>query len=290
MFGYVIPDKPNMFVKDFTLYKAFYCGLCKTIGKKCGQLMRFSTNYDITFLDVLAHAVLDKEIVISDETCILNPLKKRSIVKTDEISCQVVHINNILSHYKCVDDVLDNKSFGKKFVDKIILKRHYNKSKKAYPMLDKVIDSEYKQLRELEKQNCGVIDKVCDKFANIMVQVGQTVFEQNFTDDLKSMLYNIGKWIYLADAIDDVQDDFKQKKYNMFLVDYDFIDKETFLNDKKQLLEFLLNGCVDSIVNAFDNLKINRYEGVLTNIFWYGIKNSTEDLLRRTKKCKMTRF
>ena len=54
MFGYVIPDKPNMFMKDYSLYRAYYCGLCKAIGERCGETMRFLTNYDVTFLSLLS--------------------------------------------------------------------------------------------------------------------------------------------------------------------------------------------------------------------------------------------
>ena len=33
MFGYIQPDSPYLFIKDEKLYKALYCGLCKSIGK-----------------------------------------------------------------------------------------------------------------------------------------------------------------------------------------------------------------------------------------------------------------
>ena len=75
MYGYIIPDKPNMYIKDFTYFRAFYCGLCKSIGSKCGQLARFSTNYDMTFYNILLHNILDKKVEISNETCILNPVR-----------------------------------------------------------------------------------------------------------------------------------------------------------------------------------------------------------------------
>lgn len=50
MFGYVIPDKPNMLVKDLSEYRAYYCGLCKAIGKSYSEKARFLTGYDCTFL------------------------------------------------------------------------------------------------------------------------------------------------------------------------------------------------------------------------------------------------
>ena len=40
MFGYVRPDTPYLYVKDQTLYEALYCGVCKGIGKTCGQMAR----------------------------------------------------------------------------------------------------------------------------------------------------------------------------------------------------------------------------------------------------------
>lgn len=50
MFGYVKPDLPYLYLKDDKLYKALYCGVCKSIGKTCGQKARLSLTYDIAFL------------------------------------------------------------------------------------------------------------------------------------------------------------------------------------------------------------------------------------------------
>ena len=54
MFGYVIIDKPNILIKDYQTYRSYYCGLCKSIGKTNGNLMRFTLNYDIVMLALLA--------------------------------------------------------------------------------------------------------------------------------------------------------------------------------------------------------------------------------------------
>ena len=45
MFGYINPDAPYLFKKDETLYNALYCGLCKGIGKGCGQTARTALTY-----------------------------------------------------------------------------------------------------------------------------------------------------------------------------------------------------------------------------------------------------
>ena len=55
MFGYLVPDKPYLYLKDDTLYKALYCGVCKSIGKVSGQRARFTLTYDIAFLSAIAN-------------------------------------------------------------------------------------------------------------------------------------------------------------------------------------------------------------------------------------------
>lgn len=50
MFGYITVDKPEMKVKDFYRYKAYYCGLCKSLQENYGLKGRGDTLvYDVTF-------------------------------------------------------------------------------------------------------------------------------------------------------------------------------------------------------------------------------------------------
>ena len=57
MFGYVQYDKPNLYIKDFELYRAMYCGVCKGIGATCGQIARTGLSYDAAFLNTLFHKI-----------------------------------------------------------------------------------------------------------------------------------------------------------------------------------------------------------------------------------------
>lgn len=290
MFGYVIPDKMNMFMKDYYGYRAFYCGLCKSIGKRCSQLMRINTTYDMTFLNILAHGVTDVEIEMKMGKCVLNMVQKKLIAKTDALTEKIVDIGTILAHYKCVDDIIDDKSLSKRFIDRAVIRRHYKKARKNYSDLDAYIADRYAALGELEKNRESSIDRVSHPFGETMVRIGKEVFGDNYTPEVSNLLYNMGKWVYLADAIDDVDDDFKDKKYNVFLIGYDYKDKATFLEEKKETLEFVMMSCYNTICNDFDKIEVKKYEGILTNILWYGMLNSTKELLRRTEKCKKVRI
>ncbi len=290
MFGYVIPDKLNMFMKDYYGYRGFYCGLCKSIGRRCGQLMRIGTTYDMTFLNILAHAVLDVELEMKMGTCVLNRIQKKLIGVDDEITRKVVDISTILAHYKCVDDFKDEKSTSKKFADTFVIKRHYKKAKKLYADFDKIVEEKYAELARLESENCSSPDKVAHPFAEIMVEIGELVFGDNYQEPIKNLMYNLGKWVYICDAVDDVDDDFKKKGYNVFLQNYDYKDKATFLQDKQEVLEYVLMSAYNAILDDFDKIQVKKYEGILTNIIWYGMLNNTKELLRRSEKCKKTRI
>ncbi|MDE6276232.1 MAG: hypothetical protein K2M75_06830 [Clostridia bacterium] len=290
MFGYVIPDKLNMFMKDYYGYRGFYCGLCKSIGRRCGQLMRIGTTYDMTFLNVLAHAVLDVEMPMKMGVCILNPVQKKLIGQDDELTRKVVDISTILAHYKCVDDFKDEKSASKRFADVMVIKRHYKKAKKLYPEFDKFINDRYQELGRLESEKCASPDRVAHPFAEIMVEIGRIVFGDNYQEPVKNLMYNMGKWVYICDAVDDIDDDFKKGSYNVFLQDYDYKDKAAFLQDKKDVLEYVLMSAYNMVLADFDKIQVKKYEGILTNIIWYGMLNNTKELLRRSEKCKKTRI
>ena len=75
MFGYVIPDKNNMYIKDFNVFQGYYCGLCRALGKTGGPLTRLCTNYDVTFYSVLLHSIAGVDPKIERKVCFLNGKK-----------------------------------------------------------------------------------------------------------------------------------------------------------------------------------------------------------------------
>ena len=85
MFGYLKPDNPYLYMKDDVLYRALYCGVCKSIGKNSGQLGRFTLTYDIAFMSAICHNILGKDITINKEHCVTHIIRKTPVAKPDEI-------------------------------------------------------------------------------------------------------------------------------------------------------------------------------------------------------------
>ena len=45
MLGYVKIDKGELKVREYEVYTGYYCGICKSIGKRYGQLPRMALSY-----------------------------------------------------------------------------------------------------------------------------------------------------------------------------------------------------------------------------------------------------
>ena len=67
MFGYVTVCKNALSEQGLKTFKAYYCGLCKAIGKRCSQSARLGLSYDITFLAIVLSSVCKNEISMKDK-------------------------------------------------------------------------------------------------------------------------------------------------------------------------------------------------------------------------------
>ena len=53
MFGYLTIYKPELKFKEFYKYKAYYCGLCRTLKEEYGFSGQMTLTYDMTFVIIL---------------------------------------------------------------------------------------------------------------------------------------------------------------------------------------------------------------------------------------------
>ena len=279
MFGYVKADTPNMYVKDTILYRAMYCGLCKSIGRICGQRGRFALNYDLTFLSILLHNLTDTDVVVKKSRCAVHWLRKREMAGVDALTCRIAAFNVILAKYKIDDDIIDS---GKGKGKKVFFAKAYKRAKRKEPELDKIVASNYQILREYENKNCDSIDMVCDPFGNMLKESVDLLMDKKATDELLNLSYFLGKWIYLIDALDDFDKDKKKKFFNV-LVNY-YVDCDT----KQQLVEKhtkeiaeIFAGVLGEIFLLAKQLNYKFNHDLTDNILNLGIKEQTRKILEK---------
>ncbi|MGN0795724.1 MAG: DUF5685 family protein [Christensenellales bacterium] len=288
MYGYIIPDKMNMYIKDFSLFKAYYCGLCKALGKTGAPHTRFCVSYDMTFLSALLHSLNGVEPEIKNAPCVLSPLRKKSFVVADEISRQVCDITVMLAYFKIIDDVIDGQKGRALF--KPWLYFRMRKAKKRMPDVYGKIKESYKRLNELEKKNVSAVDMAAEPFADMLkCIVAMTVKDCN--DDTKTFAYQLGKLVYLFDAVDDVEKDFKKKRYNPFNSAYGAEKtKAEFIEKHYKDIEFALKSSYNALMDAYDKMPVKISEGVISNVVYLGIDMQIKKLLKGERKCETTRL
>lgn len=222
MFGYVKTYTPELRVRENEYYRAIYCGLCKSQGKCTGQCSRFTLSYDMAFLALVRLALSDEKVEFAQGRCMAHPLKKRSYAKRCQELDYCAYASALLVYGKCRDDLSDEHGI-KKFKAKLQLpfaSHMRKKSLKKYSALDKIITDGLYKLSQTEKQKLPSVDIPADCFGDILGEICAGGYDGANRKILYDIGRHIGRWIYIADAIDDCDDDFREGRYNPFVCLY----------------------------------------------------------------------
>ena len=275
MFGYVVIDKPNILIKDYNTYRAYYCGLCKSIGKVSGQLMRFTLNYDIVLLALLGHNYEELDPVFKEGHCIAHPVgPKRTYVEDNPVLQRIADINAILAYYKLLDDVIDE---GKHRSLKNALKPVYKKAAARQKAFDQAVKNGYERLRRNEKENSSLT--VCAECFGSMLMAAGDALTEKCDVLLREFLFYTGKWIYVIDAYDDIKKDF-DKNFNPFLRDVKVLD-DKFFNGAEAVARQITYDCIEKITDCYNRMEIKVSEGPLSNIVYRGLAERTEYVIKK---------
>ena len=289
MFGYVLPDTNYLYVKDLTLYRSVYCGICKSAKELFGNLPRLATNYDSVFLSVLVHNLADADYTVKRQNCILHPFRKRPIALPDELSRKIAALNVLLLYHKLTDDVTDGGGLKYRLA-RSAFSRAYRKAKRLHPDFDAIITEQYARLRELEKEGCGSLDRVTDCFA-LMMQKLCACLTGSDDPELLRLCYNSGRWIYLIDALDDLEKDFKSGNYNAYIAAFGgFTTRGEFVEANREELEFSLLATSGAISESAGKLDYRFNADLIRNITDRGLASRTKFLMENGCKCKKIRI
>lgn len=275
MFGYISPDAPYLFKKDETLYKALYCGLCKSIGAGCGQTARTALTYDMAFTSALVHNILGEDVKIEKARCCLHVLKRRPITRVDETSVAVGCVNTALAYYKLCDDKQDGDRRG---VLRHLYKGGYKRVLKKHPKVCEIISKYTAEQSALEKAGCAVIDMACEPSANMMAELSDYLLKDRATEFTRKLFYALGKWVYLADALDDYDKDVKKGRFNVLYNAYGESCKAEAAKKGKAEMEFIFDSLFADMRFAIANIKFYFNHDLTDNIILRGIPLKTREL------------
>lgn len=262
MFGYVRINKMDLTFREYEHYKAYYCGLCKTLKREYTEISRASINYDITFLILILTSVYKPKSDVFYEKCVVNPIKDKKHM-TNEFSEYAAAMNILLTYYKLEDNVNDRGDLKDKIAIKVY-KKSFEKAYKKYPERADAIKKHLDQLAELERENSTSIDKTSNTFGDLMREIFMYK-EDEYTERLGEVGFNIGKYIYILDAYEDLEKDIKNNEYNPFK------EYENNRDELRKKVDRNISMCLSRLEKSILDLNIKVNNGIIDNIIYSGI-------------------
>lgn len=273
MFGYVKILEPELKVKDFRRYKSFYCGLCRELRERHGNLGQLTLTYDMTFVIILLSSLYEKPIRKETIRCKVHPVRKQSILR-NEFTAYAADMNVLLAYYHFCDDWTDEHSVSG-FAGSQLFRRRAEKIREKYPRQAKAVQKELTELSKLEKEMESEIDLPAGCFGRLMSEL-MVYQEDHWSPILRKMGFYLGKFIYIMDAYDDLDQDLKTGSYNPLKKLKEHPD---FEETCKEILCMMIGECCAE----FEKLPCLLDIDILRNILYYGVWNNYR-LKQQTKR------
>ncbi len=213
MFGYVRPWIDELKVREAVTYRAYYCGVCKKLGKSCGAACRLALQHDFATLALAMDEVFASPCAVNPSRCAVNPLRRLPAASGAAVS-YAADAHGILLLAKALDDKADGSARGLLFAPplKLLMRDAAAREQGLYQAMLAMLAAQ----REAEQTGAGV-DAASHPFAEFCQRMfAPEEAPPRLRDALGWLGYNLGKWIGMADALDDFEKDKKKRAFNLF--------------------------------------------------------------------------
>lgn len=270
MFGYVRVSPDKLSTEELERYRACYCGLCHTLGRKYGAVLRMILNYDLVFLAMLLSS--GEVPMCQSQRCLPHPFRGRCCCEETNALHTAADLSVILTWWQIQDGIADH-GFWKGLQYRalsLLLHPAYNIAKNKQPAFDEQTKEQLDKLAALEKNKCNTPDEVADVFAVLLQGAAEAVPGGIKRRVLEQMLYHLGRWIYLVDALDDLQKDYKSGNYNPWIYRFNLDNGILNQQDKARVAE-TLDASIRKIAAAFELADFGCWRGIIESVVYEGL-------------------
>ena len=263
MFGYVTVCEPELKVKDLKKYRAYYCGLCRTLKEDYGFMGQMTLTYDMTFAVILLSSLYETTTKHEEHRCKVHPAKRQHMLQ-NEITSYAAAMNVLLAYYHMEDDWQDDRKVSS-LMTKSMIQGKAKKIIEKYPRQSEIIRKSLKELGECEHENSMDIDRAAGCFGRLMAEL--FVWKEDIWEKtLRKMGFYLGKFVYLMDAYEDLPEDRKKNRYNPLK---ELAKRPDYEAQMEQILRMMI---AESTVR-FEQLPCLVDVDILRNILYDGVWN-----------------
>lgn len=292
MFGYIRVYKPQLRICEYETYRSVYCTLCRYLGSTMGLPSRLLLNYDYTFMTMLMLALGEEKPCFSTGRCVVNPLKKCGNCTTNEEAFAYTSaLTAMMFYYKLKDNIRDSGA-GKRMLWRTLSPYASHVRKKAlrlYPEEDALVAAYLNRQFEAETKAVQsgevLIDELCQPTADVIAAFAAKLSRKESDQViLRHFGYFLGRWIYLIDALDDLNDDLKDGSFNPLALQFGLTAEDAAARSERweQARVFgndSLNMSAAEAVKYYELLDLGDFKPITDNIMYLGIAEAQRSAL-----------
>lgn len=148
MFGVAVARLDQVSDAEKERYQALYCGLCRAIKRRYGQISRAALSYDLAFLAMFLDSLAEPEERCGAERCVAHPAKRMPFCES-AYSDYAADLSIALAYHKCLDDIADEGS-AKARTAEAALRGQYAKARSRIPDECAAIERAMEEIGRLE--------------------------------------------------------------------------------------------------------------------------------------------
>lgn len=256
-------------------------------------------NYDTTFLAIVLTGLYEPETLTEEKRCLLHPVHKHPMAKNDAIG-YAADMCVLLAYQKGMDDWEDERRVSGRTAA-ALLGSAYKEIAARYPRQTKAVEENIRLLHEAEDgwKDGRTLDGLSDDIDYVAGLTGNFLGElyvwkdDIWQGDLRQIGFYLGKFIYLLDAVEDIEKDRKHGNYNVIEAvlrakgrsESEDIWEEPYRSE----IQKILAGMMTEASRAFERLPVLEYAPIIRNILYSGVWCKYTALRDKSEKKKKGR-
>ena len=268
MFGYIAPLKSELRVREYEVYNAYYCAICRAVKRRYGEAARLMLSYDAVLVAMLADALAEAPVSgFKAFRCFNNPFKKRN-EKTTSPGVEYAADVMVLLGWLSLRDSRADRDAGNAlkaagiFTGEVVVKKAGKRAAERLGEVARVCEECTEEQRALEAAKTESMDRAADPTGRLMAEV------MRFTGS-RELGYHLGRYIYIIDAIDDLEKDRARGAYNPLLL------RPVSQGDLKTAVTLDLA----KVGEALSGLQLGVHKSIIENIVYLGLHARADEAL-----------
>lgn len=291
MFGYILPNLESLEDAERQRYRCVYCGVCRSIKNRYGQLPRLSVSYDLTFFALMLGSLYEPKETTGAKRCPMHPAQPQAYAQS-VYTDYAADLSIMLAYHKLLDDWNDDRQLKSRMAATALLPA-YRRAKRRHPDICADIEEAMVDIRRIEQHaqcafeaglesdmlEAGRTHQIPDASSDACIDAASITpdapanrfgimlghlfaYKDDFwATDLRLFGARLGKFVYVMDAAMDLEEDLQTGSYNPF----------RYIDHDAQVLRDNLEYLAASMTDIFERLPLERDIHLMRSVLYAGV-------------------